>query len=91
MSNRPVYLMAALTVGDVAVTLPYWQHEANPIVIQLGRAGFVAVNILAATAAILIWKTFRLDRSLIATTVVSIYNMVMLLVLLSNLGMVLIL
>lgn len=58
-----VFLSAIVLAGpvDVAMTLPNWHLEGNPVVLSLGPLGLVAVKSVAILGAILVW--YRTDMN----------------------------
>jgi hypothetical protein len=50
-----VLIAVCLSLVDGLMTLPFWHLEANPVVLQLGPWGMMAVKIAAGGALAAVW------------------------------------
>jgi hypothetical protein len=51
---------------DVALTLPNWHHESNPVVLALGQWGMVATKAVALGALIVLWHRRDINQHRVA-------------------------
>jgi len=52
---------------DVALTLPNWHHESNPVVLALGPWGMVTVKAVALGALVLLWQRTTISEHRLAS------------------------
>jgi hypothetical protein len=66
-SNRLLWATVILAGPvDIALTLPNWHHESNPVVLALGPWGMVAVKAVALAAMVLLWKRTSISENRVA-------------------------
>jgi len=53
--DAAVYATVLLNIADVAITLPNWEYESNPLLLALGPESVIPLKILALTVMLAVW------------------------------------
>lgn len=72
--DRVVIAATLLCIVDGLMTIPYWQHESNPVVLQLGAGGMLTVKLIGVIGLCALWFYWDgvRDSSIAKTSVVSL-------------------
>lgn len=82
--DGPISAYALLTLVDMAITLPFWDLESNPVVLELGLLPFVGIKAGVCLAAIGVWYHWGVYRSRVGVAVVMAYAGLMAVVVSTN-------